>query len=273
MTFTGSLISSDSIHYGPTGTWQVSFDWLDQEPYGSHSYSYSGTASTDINSGDSHIVEVLPTSLGYLTLDTGSNSFSGAPMAQVATTVPEGGGLQGWAPCNALDTHPLSGSDASGDATCSWTFTPNVASPPPPPPNNPPTANAGPDQSVNSGDTVTLDGSGSSNPDPGDSVVSYQWSSSDSSISLNGATSPNPTFTAPNVDMDTTYTIQLIVTDTHGAQSQPDTVDVLVKAPPPCPVTNTAAPAPTTTSALKTNTALPPPTTTVSVDHQKYQFK
>ena len=100
--------------------------------------------------------------------------------------------------------------------------------PPPPPPNNPPITNAGPDQTVNAGDTVTLDGSGSSDPDPGDFIASYSWSSSDPSITLNGAM---PTFVAPNVDTDTTFAFQLVVTDTHGAESQPDTVNVLVKAP------------------------------------------
>ena len=113
--------------------------------------------------------------------------------------------------------------------TNSWNFIPGLASPPNQ--NQPPVAVAGPDQSVNSGDTVTLNGTGSYDPDPGDSIVSYQWSSSNSSITLNGADTPTPTFTAPNVDKDTTFTIQLVVTDTHGAQSQPDTVDVLVKAP------------------------------------------
>lgn len=40
-------------------------------------------------------------------------------------------------------------------------------------PNSPPTANAGPDQTVNLGAVVTLDGSGSADPE-GDTVT-YQW--------------------------------------------------------------------------------------------------
>ena len=42
-----------------------------------------------------------------------------------------------------------------------------------PPPNQPPVANAGPDQTVNSGDNVTLDGSGSTDSDG--KIVSYSW--------------------------------------------------------------------------------------------------
>ena len=46
---------------------------------------------------------------------------------------------------------------------------------------------------------------------------------------LSGNTSPSPVFTAPSVSADSTLTFQLIVTDTHGAQSTPDTVNVEVK--------------------------------------------
>ena len=41
--------------------------------------------------------------------------------------------------------------------------------------NNPPETDAGSDQTVVEGGTVTLDGSNSSDPDPGDSIASYQW--------------------------------------------------------------------------------------------------
>ena len=47
------------------------------------------------------------------------------------------------------------------------------APPPPPPPNVPPVASAGPNQAVNSGTVVTLNGSGSNDPDG--TVASYAW--------------------------------------------------------------------------------------------------
>jgi hypothetical protein len=77
------------------------------------------------------------------------NIFSGSPMAEVEPGFGlTGSGLQGWAPCNYyyLGSNPLSGSDAIGDATCSWTFTPGLQNPCDPstqsctPNNHPPTA-------------------------------------------------------------------------------------------------------------------------------------
>ena len=79
--------------------------------------------------------------------------------------------------------------------------------------NSAPTANAGLDQpSVPLGGTVTLDGSGSIDPD-GD-ALSYAWSISSKPLSstaaLTGATTVSPTFVA---DLKGNYVVQLIVTD------------------------------------------------------------
>ena len=64
--------------------------------------------------------------------------------------------------------------------------------------NGTPVADAGADQTVTQGDTVTLDGTGSSDPD-GDRL-SYQWSLSTkpagSTASLSSATAAKPSFTA-----------------------------------------------------------------------------
>lgn len=83
-------------------------------------------------------------------------------------------------------------------------------------PNSPPSANAGPDQNLNDtdgrpGEDVTLDGSGSSDPDPG-TVLIYQWFE-DGEFSL-GAPSSTPTLT---VNLGTgVHTITLLVTDGSG---------------------------------------------------------
>ena len=94
--------------------------------------------------------------------------------------------------------------------------------------NSPPSASAGLDQAVNVGQTVMLDGSGST--DPNGDPLTYAWSfvsrPAGSGATLTGATTVNPTFVA---DVAGSYTVQLIVNDGQ-ANSPPDTV-VVTAAP------------------------------------------
>jgi hypothetical protein len=85
--------------------------------------------------------------------------------------------------------------------------------------NLPPTADAGPDQTVDEGVTVTLDGSNSSDPDDG--VASYLWTqTAGTPVTLSNTTAVQPTFTAPNVGPSgAALTFQLTVTDSGGLQS------------------------------------------------------
>jgi hypothetical protein len=89
--------------------------------------------------------------------------------------------------------------------------------------NRPPIANAGPDQSIHANGLVTLDGSGSSDPDG--NPITYAWSflsrPPGSSAAFSNPAAVNPTFVA---DQPGNYVIQLIVTDSLGAASQPDQV-------------------------------------------------
>ena len=90
--------------------------------------------------------------------------------------------------------------------------------------NSVPVANAGPDQSVIVGATVTLNGSGSSdaNGDP----LSYSWSfasvPSGSAAALSSSTTVNPSFTA---GLSGTYVVSLVVND-GVTNSVADTVEI-----------------------------------------------
>ncbi len=85
-------------------------------------------------------------------------------------------------------------------------------------PNAPPIAQAGNDQEVPEGDTVTLDGSGSYDPD-GD-PISYQWEQIVGTRVSLSAFREQPTFGAPDVSPEgESLTFRLTVSDGAGAQS------------------------------------------------------
>ena len=91
------------------------------------------------------------------------------------------------------------------------------------------TADAGPDQTVNEGDAVTLDGSGSTGPS--DETLTYSWRQTGGSptVALTGAGS-DASFTAPDVTADVTLTFTLTVT--ADGESDTDTVNVTINALP-----------------------------------------
>ncbi len=102
--------------------------------------------------------------------------------------------------------------------------------------NTPPVANAGPDQTVGERTQVTLDGRGSSDPDP-NTTLTYAWEqTAGPSVTLVGATSAQPGFTAPEVTAATVLTFQLTVGD--GRNSSTDTVNVTVQEVNRAPVAN-----------------------------------
>jgi len=104
--------------------------------------------------------------------------------------------------------------------------------------NEPPTAVTGPDQTVDEGVLVTLDGSASTDPDDG--IASYDWQQKEGPpVTLSNAGAMQPTFTAPNVGpAGAALKFELTVTDNGGLKST-DTciVNVTWENEPPTAVT------------------------------------
>ena len=90
--------------------------------------------------------------------------------------------------------------------------------------NTPPSINAGPDQTVQEGSTVTLNGTAS---DQDGDQLTYSWSHDTAlGISLANADSLSPAFTAPQVSANTTVTFTLTADD--GTDTHSDTVTVTI---------------------------------------------
>lgn len=102
--------------------------------------------------------------------------------------------------------------------------------------NTAPVANAGPDQSVTTGSTVTLNGGGSSDVDG--NPITYDWSflsvPTGSTATLSNPTAAKPTFVADKVGQ---YVAQLIVND-GTVNSTPDTVTITTAGTNTAPVAN-----------------------------------
>ena len=81
------------------------------------------------------------------------------------------------------------------------------------------TANAGPDQTVDEGVTVTLDASNSSDPDDG--IASYLWEqTAGNPVTLSDPTEVDPTFVAPSGDAsEMLLSFRVTVTDNGGLRA------------------------------------------------------
>jgi hypothetical protein len=94
-------------------------------------------------------------------------------------------------------------------------------------PNQIPVADAGSDTQVDEGSLVTLDGSGSRDPD--NTPFTFAWSQdSGPGVTLDDPASKSPSFTAPQVDADSLVVLALVVSD-GVANSAPAHVNVLVR--------------------------------------------
>ncbi|MBL8726842.1 MAG: chitinase, partial [Planctomycetes bacterium] len=90
-----------------------------------------------------------------------------------------------------------------------------------------PTADAGPDQTVAETTLVTLTAAGSS--DPEGQALSYSWTqTAGPAVTLSSTTAVAPTFSAPDLLVDTTLTFEVTVDD--GTNTATDSVEIVVTA-------------------------------------------
>ena len=138
--------------------------------------------------------------------------------------------------------------------------------------NNPPNAiiDVSPSNTVESGTTVTLDGSRSNDPDIGDEIISYKWEQIEgppvdlmpviSTSQLNEVSSKIVNFTAPSdITENTRLKFRLTVTDTFGASSGPET-SINVK-----PIILEVEVAPSEINPYPTNINLPQPKSQIKI--------
>lgn len=158
---------------------------------GAKSIALNATALTDINN----------------CINTGSKKFAIAIKMVTETGPNTWSGIRAWN--NTNDTPP--------------TLTLGIGVPAS---NIPPVSNAGPNQSVTAGATVTLDGTGSTDADG--TISTYAWTqTAGTTVTLSSTSSSQPTFTAPQVLTQTVLTFQLEVTD-NSAGTNTDTVNITV---------------------------------------------
>ena len=127
--------------------------------------------------------------------------------------------------------------------------------------NEPPTVNAGFNRVVTEGSPVTLSGTAS---DADGDTLTYSWSHNQTGLALSGDDTLSPSFTAPQVDSDTTVTFTLTVSD--GTDAVSDSLDVIIANSNTVTVEPQAAPSGTRDVGGVTLTSAQPGTIEVTWD-------
>lgn len=174
----------------------------------------SGSFDPDVETFGYHWTQILGPAVTLSGASTVSSSFVAPNVGPAGATLVFD--------LTVTDPHTLTGSDSVSIHIS------NV--------NQTPVANAGTDQTVNEQTGVTLNGTGSSDPDL--DTLHFTWSQTGGpGVALTGATSVSPTFTAPSVGVGgANLTFSLVVSDGQ-ATSAADTVLVHVQDtndPPVC---------------------------------------
>ena len=99
--------------------------------------------------------------------------------------------------------------------------------------NDAPTADAGTNQRAAKGTEVTLDGTGSNDPDGDNSALTYLWSQdAGPTVTLSSTTAPQPTFTVPNTipsSVPASYIFRLVVSDGALSSTNEATVRIFIR--------------------------------------------
>ena len=155
---------------------------------------------------------IFPSASGHLYLDSDTSSFSGVISASdeddtytisgvISASDEDGAGLCGenyfFSPLKGIEIldEPLFGGYIHSEK--SWNIAIDGINN-----NNPPNAiiDVSPSNTVEAGTTVTLNGSRSNDPDPGDSIISYRWTQTEGpDLGLGILNTPTIQFIAPQV--------------------------------------------------------------------------
>ena len=243
-----------ALYNGTNGAnWKTNTNWLSEAPLVSL-WDWHGVTTdqngrvTELALASNDLSGTIPAELGERNLtklqrlDLSENELSGAiPLTLMTLSQLSVLDIRSTTLCAPADTAFqawLATINFQG-AVCAAPPPPPPPPPPPAPPGNFPTADAGPDQTgVWEGALVTLDGSGSSDPD--DDTLRYRWNQiSGEPVVLSSQNIVNPTFTAPEgLTAEAVLQFRLLVTDPSG-RFDSDTVTVTVDPeaePPPAEV-------------------------------------
>ncbi|MBF0370351.1 MAG: tandem-95 repeat protein [Magnetococcales bacterium] len=206
-----TFIANDGTDDSNTATVTVTINPVNDAPV-----AEDGTLSTSENTAASGTVSASDVDGDTLTFSIDTNGSLGTAVMNDSQT-----GAYTYTPntdATGTDTFTFVANDSTEDsepATITVTIIEGTE-------NVPPVADAGTDETVSEGDSVTLYGSGS---DQDGTVDSFQWEQTGgTTVALTNADTARASFTAPDVTEDEALTFELTVTDNDGASDSDEVV-------------------------------------------------